>query len=657
MKLKPFFITCFIIMISQVGLCRKFNSAKSREFTILPNNSLIIKAENYILLNQVDSAQLILKSINDSTFTEYIQFLEEDILTSDYLYENLFTFIAKIGNSNSIPKQYIYQYIESLEIETPSPEDGINKGYTILISGYLGMLSGYGFVKEASPIYANFTQYLDQFPEESAEKELGQYSCNVYLINLCMSNRNIDKGLELCKKNIEIGQKYRPKENESSGSIEYLIKAYSMMLPFIRLQGNLDKYIEHCQLIFDLENQYDYISSQHKVNVFDMLDALIHKTYTTKNLNNRDDIISLLNEIHNSKSGINSAYYYVKYMILVDEHSKEAQDIYNLFDVNNFLELCELAITKAKKGLSNVQLIKAFKGIKRVLKSKGYINEALKLSEQTNGLLQKSYNKDLSEQLAKFDISIANKEKAHAENILETRSKLFTYIFIFLFLLLLIIAWVVRFQKIKNKALDQANREKMMLLKEIHHRVKNNFQIASGLLELQFREVKDQHIHSLIQEWQGRINAMTSVHQTLYQNKHLTVDLEQYVLSITNDLNKVYGNHQTKIDINFKDQYTLNIDTCINLGLILTELITNAFKYGKKDDVLSLSISCEKNGDEYKLHLADQGHGFPPSIDLLKQRSLGIRLIKELSKKLHGNMEYYSDNGAHFIITFKKVNG
>ncbi|WP_189629778.1 tetratricopeptide repeat-containing sensor histidine kinase [Roseivirga thermotolerans] len=261
-------------------------------------------------------------------------------------------------------------------------------------------------------------------------------------------------------------------------------------------------------------------------------------------------------------------------------------------------------------------------------------------------------------------------EKVEAENALlqqtqrtqEARLKqqnLIIYGGIVVLVLILAIAVIVYKSRQKlqkaNAAIEKSLSEKEVLLKEIHHRVKNNLQVVSSLLDLQSRGIDDEKALSTFMEGQNRVKAMALIHQKLYQNENLaTIDFAEYADQLMNELATIYpsaGGVKTKISANGDARF--DIDTAVPLGLILNELISNAYKYAFKENKGELSVSVTSLGEgKHQLTVADSGEGLPADFDLTKARSLGLRLVRRLSKQLYGSAEYYYEQGSKFIITF-----
>ncbi|MEM7037582.1 MAG: sensor histidine kinase, partial [Bacteroidota bacterium] len=207
----------------------------------------------------------------------------------------------------------------------------------------------------------------------------------------------------------------------------------------------------------------------------------------------------------------------------------------------------------------------------------------------------------------------------------------------------------------RKKALEQ-DEEKAILLKEIHHRVKNNLQVVSSLLELQSFEIDDPKAQLAVEDGQSRVKAMALIHEKLYGTDTLSrINFEDYARQLLDQISSVYPGGKSVARQISTEQPTLDIDTAIPIGLIMSELITNAFKYGMintEQGKIDIKLSKVEEGT-FRLAIADNGPGLPAEFDLKNARSLGLRLVNNLARQLYGSVEYAYLNGAQFQITFK----
>lgn len=217
-----------------------------------------------------------------------------------------------------------------------------------------------------------------------------------------------------------------------------------------------------------------------------------------------------------------------------------------------------------------------------------------------------------------------------------------------------------RLYKSRNEIQERIE-EKETLLKEVHHRVKNNLQTVSSLLSLQSRAIDDSKISSIIKSSQNRVVSMAMVHEMLYKrDDYLSkIELEPYVQELCDYLvRSVKGSgYDVKMNLDIKN-YKLSIDTVIPLGLIINETITNALKYGiaeVRDG--EIHVSVDKIGkNRYKMYLGDNGIGYSEEINPKTSNSLGLKLIYNLTRQLRGSITRdYTKKGTHYTIEFEEV--
>jgi len=208
----------------------------------------------------------------------------------------------------------------------------------------------------------------------------------------------------------------------------------------------------------------------------------------------------------------------------------------------------------------------------------------------------------------------------------------------------------------KNNKLSENFENIQTLLKEVHHRVKNNMQIISSLLNLQRNSIEDKAIIDAIDTSKSRIQSMALVHQKLYGSGSLaSVNTLEYVKQLVENIeNTIEGSDFKPLKtIEINKEITLNMDTILPLGLILNELITNSYKYAFKFNFNpKLTISILKTNQNYKLVYTDNGKGIPDNMDFENSGTLGLELIKILSDQLQGNVSYEKTDLSTFTINF-----
>ena len=207
----------------------------------------------------------------------------------------------------------------------------------------------------------------------------------------------------------------------------------------------------------------------------------------------------------------------------------------------------------------------------------------------------------------------------------------------------------------KNLALEQLVREKEWLVKEIHHRVKNNFHIVASLLEIQSSYLKNKEALSAIKESQHRIHSMSIIHQKLYQSETLsTIHMPEYIYELVEYLRESYSIRE---NIGFSlqiENIELNHASAITLGLILNEAITNAIKYAFSktvDKKISISLT-HISGSQILLSIADNGRGLPVNFDSKIGASMGMELLQGLTDDLGGSFSIETNDGTHIKVIF-----
>ena len=216
---------------------------------------------------------------------------------------------------------------------------------------------------------------------------------------------------------------------------------------------------------------------------------------------------------------------------------------------------------------------------------------------------------------------------------------------------------ITEVKKAENKV-KASLKDKEVLLKEIHHRVKNNLQIISSLLDLQANYVDDMETVTVLQESQNRVKSMAMIHEMLYQSNNLSnIEFSGYIRILVQDLLYSYGVKSNIKPVINVEHIILNIETAIPCGLIISELISNSLKYAFPDNRSGeIFISFDSDEWEFELVIGDDGVGLPKDLDFKNvESSLGLRLVNMLVDQLDGSIELDRTNGTEFKIKFKEL--
>jgi two-component sensor histidine kinase len=197
--------------------------------------------------------------------------------------------------------------------------------------------------------------------------------------------------------------------------------------------------------------------------------------------------------------------------------------------------------------------------------------------------------------------------------------------------------------------------EKEVLLKEVHHRVKNNLQVISSLLDLQAGHSRDARVIEMFRDSQNRVSSMGLIHERLYQAEDLArVDFAEYIQGLVNNLFYSYSADAAAISLEIRvEDVVLDVDRGIPCGLIVNELVSNSLKYafpaGRQG---RLQVHMRHQDDSLVLVVADDGIGIPEEFDVGRTTSLGLRLVSTLVRQLKGSLTLSRDEGTRFSVQF-----
>ncbi|GAB5533728.1 MAG: hypothetical protein Roseis3KO_55050 [Roseivirga sp.] len=278
-------------------------------------------------------------------------------------------------------------------------------------------------------------------------------------------------------------------------------------------------------------------------------------------------------------------------------------------------------------------------------------------------------NAQLAEMQVKFDTEKKDKEIAQQNLDLTKADTQKNQLFAGIGLLVLIagfISWSLVRKRRSNARLEaqkslieKREQEKALLLRELHHRVKNNFQVVSSLLNLQYYEAESAGAAEAIKAGQTRVEAMSMIHRELYQGENDTaLEMKDYVVHLIENAIYMYDFEPDAVDLKLEiDDSPLDVKYAIPLGIIINELITNAFKHAFQSvakPALSVYLNRDTEAQKLTLKVSDNGPGLPDTGEV-KPSSFGLELIGDLMKQLKGELMVNNQQGAEFTIVFPYV--
>jgi PAS domain S-box-containing protein len=214
-------------------------------------------------------------------------------------------------------------------------------------------------------------------------------------------------------------------------------------------------------------------------------------------------------------------------------------------------------------------------------------------------------------------------------------------------------------RKKREEVLRASLREKETLLKEIHHRVKNNLQVVSSLLGLQSRAIGDDNTRRMFQESQNRVHSMALLHERLYQSPDLSeIGCAEYISQLAAHLFRSYGVSSSRIKLTMRvDKRHMPMDSAVPCGLILNELVSNALKYAfpdTREGEIRIILEDHQDG-RTRLVVGDNGVGLPRDINIWNTRSLGLRLVRTLAAQLDAGIEVHAEGGTEVRLIFPQA--
>ncbi|TMM32460.1 sensor histidine kinase [Polaribacter aestuariivivens] len=607
----------------------------------------IHKIEELILDKKLDSASIYLNKVSENNYTAL---LEKIVNGKSLSYAEQYKFFTQVSNRQSVRFEKVSNYLNE-NLQEPENRKKINSDYVFLQWTHVSKLRDEVSLEKASQLQKDLENYVNSFDASNVDVQKEKIRITTHPIVMYQIQQDVKNGKKLCLESLEKAEKLGDKKLQ-------IVFLYHLT-DFLIIEGKLQEYIDVSEKSLQLENELPEHSPYYFSIIQHLIDAYIYKG------DNNKRVTELLDKLYlNESTKIQTYSLYAKLISRLDNNSPLKQEILNKFEVSNVVEFVK-KIEVLGKDLNPNDFFHILNEGAHALEKNEYYQEAIRYKDKALFLTRKIYSEDLSNSLADYKTEQAVKVKEQEIAYEKEKTSLYAIIAVLAIVLLLIALLVLRKIRKQSKELSQKNKiikqtlkEKELLVKEVHHRVKNNFQIVSSLLELQSRGIEDEKAKELANEGKNRIKSMALIHQKLYQNETGLVNFDEYIQLLVKELSVMYGaDNQVETSIS-SENMSFDVDTAIPLGLIINEIITNSYKYAfrnNKNNKLSIAINKNKDND-YQLVIEDNGPGLSNDFDIKKAKSLGLRLINRLVKQLQGSLNQTNKNGAKFEISFKDFN-
>ena len=593
---------------------------------------LILNDENQEALKLLERVEanyytktLIRIASNKAGYLDYLEFVKSASVLRKFEYEQLNTFIQK-------------------KVKEPVISDKINMNYLKIKWFQVNNLRNEISLSRATTVNEKLKEYISKFKNQSDKDiQAAKIYANTHDIVMAGISGNLKLYQSKCEKDLKVAKQIKD---------TFLIMTTKYFYnDFYTYTNQVEPFIKNCKEILYLDAKTKHSSGYFYSTVDQLLDVYFYiGTY------DQEEVENLLNKIHTSEQTRYYSYtFFAKYISTLDKNNAAIGRILKLFQQPDLLSFFNFIVKDSKGNMNNNQLVLLYKESSSALFEHGFYKESLDFMTESSILTRKIYSEELAESLADYKTKELKKNKELEVKQAKERVNFYiTFSGVIAGLMILLIFVFINNRK-KSIKLEEKNKENELLLKEIHHRVKNNFQTISSLIEMQGKNIEDEKTLVRLKEGQSRIKSMSLIHQKLYQKDMIsTIDFQEYAVQLIDQILNLYGYPKTNVKIEVNG-LNLDVDTAIPIGLILNELVTNSCKYAFKENqeaCLCLSFSQQKPG-EFKLIYKDNGPGIPSSFDLKKSESLGLRLIQRLTKQLQGTFNYKFEGFSVFEIEFK----
>lgn len=650
-----FFWGIVVLGISQKTLA---NADLNNELYLF-NLKYLSSTEKLLLRGAFDSLNLQLAKLNNPSSYELVlsRISNNTAISVDFL-----TLIDSLEERIDLDYEKFNEFL-NLHVQ-PDTDFELDKNYCLVKRVQILIVQNELLdLNRATAINESLKNYILQFPDSRARHQYLLLTME-HDILMTVIQRNLEKATLWCDSLYAQAKLF-----EDTTLMIYALNQRNS-LKFMS-DGDMQSYYNNLLQAYQLDKTRGQKSIHHStilVNLIYVLGLMNEELNDESTLAaNNEKAFGYLQELLTDKEGLEAALpMYCQFLSQKNTYAHFSNAAFSTFRVDNLREFADYSNELANVIMDGLDIFWFKKNLARLLESQGLYEEANERLYESLDKVRKVYSEDLSKSLAKYENEMLTKEKEADLKLEKTKTDLFrtaTYIvsglsLVVMSLLILAIRNSVLLRKQKNtldkqnQLIKEQNREKELLLNEIHHRVKNNFQIMHSLMDAQAAEAKDEKFQLLARQGIQRIKVMSMVHDCLFNQNSLDINLNRYLNQLVSQLIFTFGHSiNPKLDIQIPD-ISVKMNEGILLGLVTNELITNSFKYGFDQKAPELKVTVSPLSEEYKYELYVQDNGKDKSGIDLEKTGLGLALIKRLSRQLGGELNFIAQEGA-FSLTFR----
>ncbi|MCF8434828.1 MAG: sensor histidine kinase [Crocinitomicaceae bacterium] len=598
----------------------------------------INKAEQHILNQQYDSAKYELSKIPSSSYTKSLLRISQNQKSE----QDILKFVVNAQLNGEIQHKKLNNFIQQ-EVQRPTDKSKINLNYVLIKWQQINNLRNELSVAEATSENIKLKKYINEFNAKDKNVQKANVYHSIHEIVLYLIQGDVAKSKKLCQNGLENAVQLK--------DTNLILTAKYYLSNVLMAENRLDEYILNCKESLAIEDKLSVESPYYESTIHNLVDALIYK--------NDFDPTEIFNLLKLLRSKPNHRIYsyslFVKLAGAIEKDSPTFASILSLFEVNDLLSFCEKVYAEAAGQINSNELYHLSSECSKALLIHKYYEEAFVYKNKCIELTRKTYSKELSQSIADLKTQEIENEKEIQIEKAEQKSTYFIIIIMLISVFLIVSISLLYRLRMKTKKLNKRSREKEILLVEVHHRVKNNFQLIIAFIRLQQRYSDQSSISEFINQLELKMNSMSMVHEMLYKDLNIDkIELLSYLEEMGNYIIEAIENNNTEIVYKVSGSaIQLSLDQAIPLGLVVNEIITNSIKH-VVSDTLAISLQISDYDQYFEVIISDDGPGIQKEINLKETNSFGMKVITLLMNQMNASVEWNSLQGTECRLTIPK---